>query len=55
MRILPPRSSPPEDGKQVKHLEDFLGMLRAIPPGQKLKLKIIRDRRVQTLEQAHDR
>jgi len=43
------------NGKQVKHGEDFLETLHAIPPGQTLKLEIIRNQRTQTLEQAHSR
>jgi hypothetical protein len=39
------------NGKLVRHGNDLLKTVRALPPGEKLKLEIIRNQKAQTLEQ----
>ncbi|MBN2476048.1 MAG: right-handed parallel beta-helix repeat-containing protein [Pirellulales bacterium] len=43
------------NGEQVKHVKDLLETLFAIPPGEKLTLKIIRHQKAETLGPGHDR
>jgi hypothetical protein len=43
------------NGKRAKHVRDFLETLRALPPGERFNLEILRNQKVQTLTEAATR